>query len=272
MKLSKPTKPIIIYVDGGFDTTKISDALYKYLKAINLTPIRFETDLQYKFNKKMNSIGIKHDLNWYFFHRESNSLNVDKNVRINNLFNYISLQELDISKSIYDLMSNTDLIDVFIVKDNSVEKLFEGLIKIYLELEDKPSKIIEDIQDILKKYRRHLLDTGVFEPDIIVSMQKPSIDKYFDMKTHYFDELFFLDTESYIETLSSFFMKDNIIEMGNCIVEKDNLLTSIFTEIKHTKSIDIVYPRSSKLYLEDLNNFINKFKNILIKKGILNND
>ena len=144
----------------------------------------------------MNSIGIKHDLNWYFFHRESNSLNVDKNVRINNLFNYISLQELDISKSIYDLMSNTDLIDAFIVKDNSVEKLFEGLIKIYLELEDKPSKIVEDIEDILKKYRQHLLDTGVFEPDIIISMQKPSLDKYFDMKTHYFDELFFLDTET----------------------------------------------------------------------------
>lgn len=265
----KAKKPFIIYIDGGFDTQYISDAIYKYTKAIDLSPIRFETTLNYTITKKMNSIGIKHDLNWYFFHRDSKSLNSDKDIRLNNLFNYIALQELDISKSIYDLMNNTSLIDVYIVKNNSIEKLFEGLLKIYLESDTKPSKIVEDLPDLINDYKEHLNNTGVIKPDIFIYLKKPTIKKYYDIKASFFEELYFLTEQDTIKSILPFFTLDNIDELSKAIVEKDDMAEDRLSTIKFKDSINSVYPDSHKLYIDDLNNFINKFKNLLIKERII---
>lgn len=264
----KDLNPFIIYVDGGFDSKRIADSIYKYMQNKGLNAMRFETELQYSFTKNRNSLGVKHDLNWYFFHRESVSLNVNKERRIKSLFNYIAMRELDICKSIVDISRNTNLIDVFIVKDNSLERLLEGLLKIYLELEEKPSKLYDDLPDLLSKYRGYMDEIGMIPPKILIHLQKPTVAKYLEIKESYFEELYFLDGNN-TDNLIPFYVKENIESMIELMCEKDPECENMLDKLLYKDLIEAYFPETIKLWLDSFNNFLNKFKLLLLKEGIM---
>lgn len=264
----KDLNPFVIYIDGGFDTKRIADAIYKYMQTKGLNAMRFETNLQYNLTRHRNTLGIKHDLNWYFFHRESISLNVNKERRIKSLFSYVAMEELDVCKSIFDLSNNTNLIDAYIVKDNSVERLLEGLIKIYLELEEKPSNLVRDIPDLLKRYREYIQEIGIIDPKLLIYLQKPTVEKYLEIKSSYFEELYFLDKENTKQILP-YYIKENIESMISDMVTKDPLCENMLDRLIYKDLLETVFPKSTKLYLDNFNNFINKFRLLLIREGIM---